>query len=156
MTYFDWVCEQDDRLGRLAEVPETGELQLSAAGLLLRTADLNRTTATHVLVIVGAIGFGVLGPIGLAERMAQGTGIPDEVMGRLLMRVNRCADIRAPNEALLDRVDLQALRDGMIYLRDVYEIESEFQTVTGYEMEEFAAALSWLQQMIDAICVAPR
>ena len=146
MGSFDWIIQHEARLERLQALRKTGRIQYSAKGITISATEVGLDVMRHMLVAEAAMAFAIFGPMGLGERMAGGVGLRHKSVEKLTIQLNQFVGLVQLPEITLRPFDLRAMRDCMVYLRDVYRIEREFQTVTSHEMAEYHAALAVVEQ----------
>ena len=146
--YAEWAVEHEERLARVHRLSSTGKLQISRRGVTLRQAESGQDLLRHVFVIEAAMRFGVFGPMSLVDRLPDALGVHYPLLADIATRLNRFIHRADTADLVLRPDDLAAIRNSLVYLRDVYRIETEFQTITNIYMPEYHAGLALIEDWV--------
>ena len=112
--------------------------------------DLTWTTLDYLILAEMMMSFVTITPAGLVKDFRKISTENWYYIEKLTEKLAEHKDFDHGHVFIFTERDLACFREVFLYLRDVYEIETELHSVSGYEMEEFDRALLWIEDMLTA------
>lgn len=120
------------------------------AHIVLISREMTDEEFENLALAASLMSFITLGPAKLVNDYEKISGETLTYMRDLADRLPANLDIVIDHRIEIPERDLKLLRHVLIYLRDVYDIESEIYSVSGFEMDEFERALAWIEAALAA------
>jgi hypothetical protein len=118
--------------------------------VLLVSQEITDDEFESLALAASMMSFITLGPAKLVNDYERVSGETLKYMRDLADRLTANLDIEHDYQFEIPERDLKLLRHVFIYLRDVYGIENELYSVSGFEMAEFDRTLTWIEAALAA------
>jgi len=116
--------------------------------ICLISDEIDEETSDHMFFLGMLTHHAVWGPRGLVADLGRELGVPREDLEKLADDLFHFGH-RVPNTSYEFRPeDLLLLKRIILYTRDVYEVQTELHSVTGYDMDQLEATLAWIEAVL--------
>ncbi len=112
--------------------------------------DLTWTKLDYLILTAIMMSFVTIGPAGLVYDFRKVSTESWYYLEKLTEKFEQWEQFDHGHVFIFTERDLACIREVFLYLRDVYGIETELHSVSGYEMEAFDRALLWIEDMLTA------